>query len=90
MSDIIIATADNPRKENIENIFKNMKASLPEKISKEVYFIAERSEAVKKACELAKAGDYILLAGKGHEKYQIIGTEKIPYSDMEEIKKYLK
>jgi len=95
-SDIIIPTADNPRSENIEKIFVDMKiglpaqTGLPAKVSKEVFFIADRGEAIKKACSLALAGDYILLAGKGHEKHQEILGVKIPFNDMEELKKNLK
>ncbi len=95
LSDYTIATADNPREEDIENIFKDMKeglpaqTGLPEKVDKNVYFIADRGEAIKKACELAQPGDYILLAGKGHEKTQEIKGVKYSFNDMEELKKYL-
>jgi UDP-N-acetylmuramoyl-L-alanyl-D-glutamate--2,6-diaminopimelate ligase len=58
--------------------------------SKYVYVLADRHKAIQKACELAQPGDYILLAGKGHETYQIVGTEHLHFDDMEEIKKYLK
>jgi len=88
-SDIIIPTADNPRSENLEKIFQGMKKGLPNKVFKEVFFIAGRGEAIKKACSLALAGDYILLAGKGHEKYQEILGVKVPFNDMEELKKFL-
>lgn len=90
MSDIIIPTADNSRSEDIEKIFEDMKKGLPNEITKELYFIADRSKAIKKACELAKPGDYILLAGKGHEKYQEIKGVKFYFNDMEELKKFLK
>lgn len=90
MSDVIIPTADNSRSEDIEKIFEDMKKGLPNETTKEVYFIANRSEAIKKACELAKTGDYILLAGKGHEKYQEIKGVKNYFNDMEELQKFLK
>lgn len=94
MSDIIIPTADNPRSEDIEKIFEEMKKGLPvsegQPLQKEVYFIADRSEAIKKASELAKSGDYILLAGKGHEQYQEIKGIKYPFNDTEELKKNFK
>lgn len=96
MSDISIPTADNPRSEKIENIFEAMEkglpaqTGLPEKVLKEVHFTPDRSEAIKKACELAKPGDYILLAGKGHEKYQEIMGVKVPFNDTEELRKYIK
>lgn len=90
ISDITIPTADNSRSEDIEKIFEDMKKGLPSKIVKEIYFIADRSEAIKKACQLAKSGDYILLAGKGHEKYQEIKGIKNHFNDMEEFKKFLR
>lgn len=89
-SDIIISTADNLRSEEIQDIFRDMKKGLPEKINKQVLFIEDRREAIKKACEIAEPRDYILLAGKGHEKYQEIKGVKYPFSDMEELKKFLK
>ncbi|MEI6660039.1 MAG: UDP-N-acetylmuramoyl-L-alanyl-D-glutamate--2,6-diaminopimelate ligase [bacterium] len=91
MSDIVILTSDNPRTENPEFILADMVEGLPEGYDKtRVYVISDRGEAIEKACSLAKSGDYMLLAGKGHETYQIIGEEKIHFDDMEEIKKYLK
>ncbi len=92
-SDITIATSDNSRSEDIQNIFSDMKKGLPisqgQSLRKEIYFIEKRDEAIKKACELAKSGDIILLAGKGHEQYQEIKGVKYPFNDMEELKKYL-
>lgn len=89
MSDITIATSDNPRNEKIENIFSDMKVGLPENLEKELFFISDRVEAIEKACSIGMPNDFILLAGKGHEKYQQIGKEKIPFNDMEELKKNL-
>jgi UDP-N-acetylmuramoyl-L-alanyl-D-glutamate--2,6-diaminopimelate ligase len=59
-------------------------------LRKEVFIISNRHEAIKKACELSQGGDYILIAGKGHEKYQEIQGVKNHFDDMEELKKYLK
>ena len=68
-----------------------MEAGLPSEHktspSKEVHFIADRGEAIKKACALAEPGDYILLAGKGHENYQEIKGVKYNFDDMEELRK---
>ncbi|HEU20654.1 MAG TPA: hypothetical protein ENO00_14950 [Deltaproteobacteria bacterium] len=88
MSDISIPTADNPRNENIERIFEDMRAGLPENLNKEIYFIPDRREAIQKACTIATSGDYIVLTGKGHEKYQIIQGVKHSFSDLEELQKY--
>jgi len=87
MSDISIPTADNPRNENIERIFEDMRAGLPENLNKEIYFIPDRREAIQKACTIAMSGDYIVVTGKGHEKYQIIKGIKHSFSDLEELKK---
>ena len=89
-SEHVLITSDNPRTENpseiIEEICNGISAS---KISK-VTIIEERREAIKAACEMANSGDIILIAGKGHEKYQIIGSEKIHFDDLEEIIKIFK
>jgi UDP-N-acetylmuramoyl-L-alanyl-D-glutamate--2,6-diaminopimelate ligase len=84
-SDIVILTSDNPRTENPEDIIKDMKAGLGSYAIIEI----DRREAIKKAADLAEPGDIILLAGKGHEDYQIIGEEKTHFSDKEELTKAL-
>lgn len=88
-SDVVILTSDNPRSEKIEDILADMCAGLPDDVE-DVYVIADRHEAIRKACEMAVPGDYILVAGKGHEKYQEINGVKNHFDDMEELKKYLK
>jgi UDP-N-acetylmuramoyl-L-alanyl-D-glutamate--2,6-diaminopimelate ligase len=91
MGDILIMTSDNPRTEKPEDILRDMSDGLPAGFDADkVFILADRHEAIQKACELAQPGDYILLAGKGHETYQIVGTEHFHFDDMEEIKKYLK
>jgi UDP-N-acetylmuramoyl-L-alanyl-D-glutamate--2,6-diaminopimelate ligase len=85
MSDIIILTSDNPRTENPEHILEEMKNGLPDQ--SKVHIISDRNEAIKKACSIAKRGDFILLAGKGHEKYQEVDGVKNHFDDMEELKK---
>lgn len=87
-SDITIITSDNPRSEDpqkiIDQIIKGIdNADLQ---NKTIMAITDRHEAIKKAVELATPGDVILLAGKGHEKYQIVGTTKTHFDDLEEIK----
>ncbi|MEW5693203.1 MAG: UDP-N-acetylmuramoyl-L-alanyl-D-glutamate--2,6-diaminopimelate ligase [Candidatus Hydrogenedentota bacterium] len=80
-SDIIIVTSDNPRTEDpekiIEDIFKGF--TKPDIVIK----ITDRREAINKGLQLLKKGDIFLIAGKGHEDYQIIGTERIPFNDRE-------
>lgn len=80
---IAIFTNDNPRTEHPEIILQHMQEGvLPEHTDK-VLVIQNRKEAIAKAVEIAQDGDTILVAGKGHEDYQIIGTEKIHFSDKE-------
>lgn len=88
MSDIVILTSDNPRSENPEDILKDMASGLP-KMDEKVLIIADRKEAIRKACAFAQKGDYILVAGKGHENYQEIKGVKNHFDDIEELRKYL-
>lgn len=87
MSDIVIITSDNPRTEDPMKIIKEIELGI-KNINKNNYLIIEdRSEAIKKAIEIANERDIILVAGKGHENYQIIGDKKIHFSDFEEVLK---
>ncbi len=91
MSDILILTSDNPRTEKPEDILEEMKKGIEELyFENKVYIITDRYEAIEKACELSKSGDYILIAGKGHENYQEVNGIKTHFDDMEELQKNLK
>lgn len=83
-SDIAIITSDNPRDESIESIFNDMRPGITnaEKFS----FINDRKDAIRQALKMSRAHDIILIAGKGHEQYQIIGNKKYHYSDCETVK----
>jgi UDP-N-acetylmuramoyl-L-alanyl-D-glutamate--2,6-diaminopimelate ligase len=83
MSDKVILTSDNPRSENPEEIIKDMRAGVEPIHFKKVLAISNREEAIKTACALAEARDIILVAGKGHEKYQEINGVKIPFDDLQ-------
>ncbi len=85
----VILTSDNPRHEDPQAILDDMLAGLTadERISTLV--IADRRAAIQTACVLAKRGDVILVAGKGHENYQIIGDVKHHFDDREEVKRFL-
>ncbi len=87
MSDLAIFTSDNPRSEDPEKIIAEMKTDLSMMDSKKVIAMAHRGEAILKAVSLAKNGDIILCAGKGHEDYQEIKGVKHHFDDMEEFKK---
>lgn len=86
LSDKIILTSDNPRSENPEQIIEEMKKGIPVHQLKKMLAITDRREAIKTACTLAQPGDIILVAGKGHEKYQDIKGTKYPFDDMEELR----
>lgn len=90
MSDVVILTSDNPRTEDSATILNDMQKGIESLTQDKVLNILDRREAIAKACTIAKSGDYILLAGKGHEKYQEINGLKSYFDDMEELKKFLK
>lgn len=80
-SNQIVLTSDNPRSEDAAEILKEMYAGVPITDRRKVLTISDRKEAIKTACTLAQKGDIILLAGKGHEKYQEISGVKHPFDD---------
>ena len=83
-SDIVILTSDNPASESPEAIIQEIRAGM----ESEPIILPERSEAVRYALSLAQKGDIVLLAGKGHENYQIIGDKHIPYSDRQAVETF--
>ncbi|MDR0401722.1 MAG: UDP-N-acetylmuramoyl-L-alanyl-D-glutamate--2,6-diaminopimelate ligase [Endomicrobium sp.] len=89
MSDFIFVTSDNPREEDPYQIILDIETGI-KKTNKNNYNITiNREIAIKNAIMMAEKGDVILIAGKGHENYQIIGTKKISFSDAEMAKKYI-
>ncbi len=78
----VILTSDNPRNEDPESILDEMMEGVPTLARERVLRIVSREEAIRTACMLAKTGDIILVAGKGHEDYQIIGSTRMPFDDM--------
>lgn len=89
-SDRVILTSDNPRGEEPEAIIKEMQKGVEASDYKKVISITERAEAIKTACSLARTGDIILIAGKGHEKYQEIKGVKYPFNDLEILENNLR
>lgn len=87
MSDILIITSDNPRTEDPLSIIADIKSALTPELMKKVIEIPDRRQAIKTAMTIAQKGDIILLAGKGHEKYQEINGVKHPFDDKVEIVK---
>ena len=83
LADIAIATSDNPRTEDPERILDDVEAGMT---GRPHYRIVDRKAAIAQALELAREGDTILLAGKGHETYQVIGTTKEPFDEREVVR----
>jgi len=82
LSDQVIFTSDNPRHEDPDAIIHDMEAGVEAHLSRKYLSITNRKEAIKTASRLAKKGDIILIAGKGHEKYQDVKGEKLPFDDV--------
>ena len=84
-SDVVIITSDNPRFEKPQDIINDMLAGLNAQQMKKVMTNADRREAIRTACMMARKGDVILVAGKGHEDYQEIEGVKHHFDDKEEL-----
>jgi UDP-N-acetylmuramoyl-L-alanyl-D-glutamate--2,6-diaminopimelate ligase len=86
-SDVVVLTSDNPRTEDPLAILQEVEAGVREGLNVhpnvEYHLIADRREAITAAVRLARAGDIVLIAGKGHEDYQILGTKKVHFDDRE-------
>ena len=94
LSDVIVITSDNPRSEDPGRIIDEIQRGITPDTTRlsrgeaggdngqQLLAIADRREAVAKAVELARPGDLVLLAGKGHEKYQVIGDQSLPFDDV--------
>jgi UDP-N-acetylmuramoyl-L-alanyl-D-glutamate--2,6-diaminopimelate ligase len=88
-SDLVILTSDNPRSEDPEAIIEEMKAGITADAQRKVLTVVNRGEAIRTACHLANPGDIILVAGKGHEKYQEIKGVKYPFDDKKILEEML-
>ncbi|MBS3028878.1 MAG: UDP-N-acetylmuramoyl-L-alanyl-D-glutamate--2,6-diaminopimelate ligase [Dolichospermum sp. DET50] len=84
LADIAVVTSDNPRTEDPEKILQDVLAGIPDMVQPMV--ISDRATAIHTAILQAQPGDGVLLAGKGHEDYQILGTEKIHFDDREQAR----
>jgi UDP-N-acetylmuramoyl-L-alanyl-D-glutamate--2,6-diaminopimelate ligase len=89
-SDRVILTSDNPRNEDPQSIVDDMKAGVDPVDYKKTNTILDRAEAIRMACGLAKADDIVLIAGKGHEKYQEVKGERLPFDDLAIVKESFK
>ena len=89
LSDKVIFTSDNPRFEDPQGIIKQIQSGVDNKDLHKVSIIVDRKKAIKYACEFNAEKDVILVAGKGHEKYQIFGDSKIEFDDKKILKEFL-
>jgi UDP-N-acetylmuramoyl-L-alanyl-D-glutamate--2,6-diaminopimelate ligase len=87
-SDVIVITSDNPRNEDPQAIIDEISAGVIS--GKEVRTEINRRKAIKMALDLARAGDVVLVAGKGHENYQVVGDTKHHFDDREEIEQFIR
>lgn len=85
LSDKVVLTSDNPRTEDPGTIIREMEVGIPSDKRKNVFSITDRREAIRAAFHLAQPGDVILVAGKGHEKYQDVNGVKNHFDDKEEL-----
>jgi len=88
LADRVVITSDNPRTEDPQRILDDVVAGVPSGIDHLVE--GDRAIAIAQAIALAQPGDLVLIAGKGHEDYQIVGTEKLHFDDREEAEKALR
>jgi UDP-N-acetylmuramoyl-L-alanyl-D-glutamate--2,6-diaminopimelate ligase len=84
LSDVIVITSDNPRREDPARIIDEVQRGITpdtRRPGSQLFAIPDRGAAVAKAIEMAMPGDLVLLAGKGHEKYQVVGDTSLPFDD---------
>jgi UDP-N-acetylmuramoyl-L-alanyl-D-glutamate--2,6-diaminopimelate ligase len=87
LSDVTIATSDNPRTEDPDKIVDDIEAGIV-RGKTEYHRVVNRREAIRFALSLAVPEDIVVIAGKGHETYQIVGAEKFPFDDREVVREY--
>ncbi|MFO8184650.1 MAG: UDP-N-acetylmuramoyl-L-alanyl-D-glutamate--2,6-diaminopimelate ligase [Candidatus Aegiribacteria sp.] len=84
LADVVIVTSDNPRTEDPEDIINQIMAGFSPDVTGRVVVEADRRTAIRRAIRAARGGDVVIIAGKGHEDYQILGRKKIHFDDREE------
>ena len=87
LSDITVVTSDNPRDEDPELIIDEIMTGID--TEREITREPDRTKAVRMALARAREGDVILIAGKGHEEYQIVGDQKLPFSDARIVEEFI-
>ncbi len=86
LSDVVIITSDNPRGEDPQRIIADILKGIPSR--ENVFIIPDRKKAIEKALSIKGDNDVVVIAGKGHEDYQLIGKRKIPFKDQQVVKEF--
>lgn len=89
MSDFVFITSDNPRTEEPKQILLDIEVGIKRSGKNNYKVVCDRDTAIKEAVISAQSGDIVLVAGKGHENYQIVGSEKFHFNDCETAEKYI-
>ncbi len=88
LADEVVVTSDNPRSEDPEAILQDVRAGV-EAAGKVARYVVDRHDAIARALSLARAGDVVLVAGKGHETVQVVGSRELPFDDRLVVKELL-
>ncbi len=88
LADFTILTSDNPRTEEPQDIVQQIEAGFPSELRHQYQVILDRREAIERALDIAREGDTVLVAGKGHESYQEFGDTVVPFNDRQVVEEY--
>jgi UDP-N-acetylmuramoyl-L-alanyl-D-glutamate--2,6-diaminopimelate ligase len=89
LSDVVVVTSDNPRSEPPEAILEEIQRGMNGRRGAERHVIADRREAIGRALEMARPGDAVVIAGKGHENYQVLRDRTVPFDDRQVAREVL-
>ncbi|MCX8082516.1 MAG: UDP-N-acetylmuramoyl-L-alanyl-D-glutamate--2,6-diaminopimelate ligase [bacterium] len=90
MADIVFITSDNPRSEDPQDIIDDIEKGIPFYLRKKYVAIIDRKQAIKEAISIARENDCVVIAGKGHETFQILKNTVVPFDDREEARKAIR
>jgi UDP-N-acetylmuramoyl-L-alanyl-D-glutamate--2,6-diaminopimelate ligase len=90
LADIAVVTSDNPRTESAKHIIDDILPGLRDHPECETYVEPDRRAAIRQAIEMAEPGDTVVIAGKGHEDYQLLGAKRVHFDDVEEAQAALR
>jgi len=90
MADIVILTSDNPRSEEPREIIRNIERGIPFYLKRKYAVVVDRKQAIREAISMAEENDCVVIAGKGHETFQIFKDVTVPFDDREEARAAIK